>query len=768
MTINKIIKAVNFLACLFMIGLFVSIEQNNIVEVRAATDVPVANSPEGLNFKDYFVRGSFRGNGADTTNFKNGNTSIIQVTPREGSSIGAVWSAADKDNYLDLNAKQTLSMWMYFGNEKDPADGLAFILQNSGIDAISKDGNLPAKGQTMGVWGIDNDYKNTDPKKLSDSAIQNSWALEFDTHINRTLAGSDMFSNGSITGSPVGINNGFDSVVKTIVNNPSKSFSHIADNYPGSSESYLLQSGFAPSYPGAGSGPSVYWYRLAHNNLVTTYGPNSNYNFTLSNGLWHHLVINWTPPETGSTIGHLSYNLDDKIHTGEVTADNNAQPISVKDIPVDTSYFYKNATQNFTKDEGKVIWGFTGSTGDQYARNMVIFESIPSLVEGSTSTHIYNDSQGGKELSATDKDVYNNEILRFVYNVKRDSGAQDWNNIIATINLPNNVIYGSGSIKYSDGTSETIGSNELTSAQLKRTLKDLLKDKDPKSATITLVAVTYSSTPTVDTPVGATDVSFMGDNLIKYDKLQDFVIKSTPMLLSQDNPNLDIGDASSVDATGKVGYMGVSSIDNSTITMHYSLNGNKEQTTGLPSGNDGKMKITIPRTDLNDGNNTLVVYASDKDGNHSNYVSYNISKPTSAPILIDADEDMYFQTVKSNGKNQIVKRQGNWKVNIVDNAMDTSNWKLSATAVQSSGSPVLDGDLLYVDDSGISHSILNGNIIDIADKNTFPIDQIINDSTYQIANTWSPDNGILLKANSTARSGTYKYTVTWGLTDSIR
>ncbi|MFD1418657.1 L-type lectin family protein [Companilactobacillus keshanensis] len=767
MTINKVIKRINFFLIAFVIALVMSYAQNNHQDVKAA-DIPVDNAPKGLNFDDYFVKGTFRGNGANTT-FKNGDTSIIQVTPKEGSSIGGVWSnAADNiNNYFDLNSKQTLSMWMYFGYESDPADGLAFVLQNSGYGAISMDGNLPAKGQTMGVWGIDKDFNNSDPQKLADSAIQNSWALEFDTHRNIVSSGSNLFSNGYPNGSPTGVNNAFDSDVQTIVNNPSKMFSHIADNYPASAASYLRKAENMQTFPLSPFYQMVYRYQLIHNNLVTTY--NSKYNFVLSNGLWHHLVISWVPPESGSTIGHLTYSLDDEIHTGEVAAGNNAQPVNMADIPIDTSYFYKNSTQQFSKDEGKVLWGFTGSTGDQYARNMIVFESIPSIVEGSVGTNIYDDSQGGKELGSTDKNVYNYDKLRFVYNVKRDSGAMDWTNITATINLPTNTVYSGGTINYSDGTSDVIKSNELNSTSLTRKIKNLLKDKDPKSATITLNATAYSDTPTKDTTVAATDVAFTGDNLIKYTQLQDFIIKKTDLMLAPDNLNLDIGNALSIDATGKISYADASvGINNSNMTVHYSINGNTELTTTLDSGNDGKFKITVPRTSLNDGNNTLMAYATDKDGNHSNYSTYTISKPTKAPILIDADQVMHFQTVKSNGKNQTVPRQGIWKLNIIDNAIDTSQWTLSASGRQSDNSPTFDGDLMYVDNTGVSKSILNGSIIEIANKNTFPSNNIIDGSTFQIANTWAKDDGILLKANSTAKAGNYEYTITWGLTDSLR
>lgn len=769
MTINKIIKGFIIFICLFSIALILNVAQKAVL--TKAADIPVDNSPKGLNFDDYFVRGSFRGNSADTT-FKNGDTSIIQVTPKQGGSIGGVWSNDKANNYIDLNMKQTLSMWMYFGYESDPADGLAFILQNSGYDAISMDGNLPAKGQTMGVWGIDNEPLISDSQNLANKAIQNSWAMEFDTHknVNKDIASVFKDKGWDLGVNPETVNNGFDGNIISD-NRPVPMLSHIGDNYPAQASSYTSINGLVSQTGVSGPQKTAYVYQLLHRNLKFYYkapGSGATSSLNLSNGLWHHLVITWTPPESGSTIGHLSYALDDKIHTGEATAGNNAQPISQSDIPIETSYFYSNAKQQFSKSEGKVLWGFTGSTGTQYARNMVVFESIPSIVEGTVSASIFDDSQNGKELSSTDKNVYNYDQLRFVYNVKRDSGALDWTNIVANINLPKNTLYGSGTIKYSDGTSEVINSNELTTSKFSRKLKNLLKDKDPNSATITLNAVAYSSTPSKDTNVDATDVSFAGDDLIKNTQLQDFVIKTTPMILTPDKLNLDIGDASSVDATGKISYIGLSGgIDNSSITIHYSINDNSEQTTGLASGTDGKMKITVPRSSLNDGSNSLTVYASDKEGNRSNYVTYTITKPTAAPILIDADKNMYFKTVRSNGKDQTVRREGNWKLNVIDNDTNTSNWLLSATAVQAPDSNKLDGDLVYVDGLGSINSILNGSIIEIANKNNFPSDQIINNSTYQIANTWSENDGILLKAKSTAKSGTYKYTVTWSLTDSV-
>lgn len=727
----------------------------SVVQADSLTDT----APAGLNFADYFSKGTVSPNNADTTSYKNGNTSIVQVTDNAESQKGYVWSNPDKANYIDLSRKQTLSMWIFLGNELNPGDGLAFVLQNYGLNAAARnaDGTLVG-GQSMGVWGPDESYKNdTTPADLAAKGIQNSWAMEFDTFYNGNNTGYGLFNGGNVSDANYVKNNSFDGMLDLY----STYKQHLANNYPGDSATYLQHSDTT-----ANGSIRTYWYSMAHRNLKSRIG-NNNKGLNLSNGMWHHIVYTYQPPETGSTIGHMSYTFDDKVVSSANYISKVSQPISDSNIEIDTSKFYSNPTQQFSKNDSKVLWGFTGSTGSNHARNMVVFESIPSIVEGSVSADIYDDSQNSKQLSSTDDTVYNGDNMRFVYNLSRDSGEQDWKDINSTINLPDNMTYNGGTISYNDGTTEDISASELSSGKYTKTIKDLLKSGSPNKATITINGTANSSTPKSDKSVASTKANFNGSNLLKETNLQGFTIKTTTMKLTPDSTELDLGKNDSITANATASYIDSSvAMDNSKVIVHYSLNGSSENMFLLSSGSDGKVALTLNKTDLNDGKNTLMVYVTDISGNRSNSVTFNINKPTKAPILIDADSNMSFRTVHSNGKTQLVKRNGDWKLNVIDND-DKSNWKLSATAMQAADSDTFDGDLLYVDNTGVMQSILNGSIVQIADKSTFPSNFVSDGTTYQVANTWTKDDGIILKSNSTAKAGNYKYDVTWDLTDSI-
>lgn len=718
--------------------------------------------PKGLTFSDYFVKGTASPNNA-ITDRTSVNGDSIQITSPANGQKGYVWSNQDSKNYFNLNEKQTLSMWVFLGNDASPGDGLTFVLQNSGLDAAAKakDGTT-ASGQTMGTWGTDDDYtSSSSPQGVVAKAIQNSWALEFDTYENVLNSGASMFNNGS-TDKAFNGNSSFDSLL-----NINSGYSHIAYNYPAEANTYVQHSDYSATTGLFNLPTKTFWYSMLHSGLRSTPDNNKSSSLKLSNGMWHHLTFSYQPPTDGSTTGHLSYVFDDKVLAADDSVTAVKQPVSESNIPIDTSEFYKNSKQQFSSSEGKVLWGFTGSTGSNAARNMVEFESIPSLVEGSADANIYDDSQASKELSSTDNTIYNGDNVRLVYNIKRDSGEDDWTSINATINLPSDINYTGGKIVYNDNTTEDISASDLSSGTLVKSIKDLLKTNDPSGATITLNGVANSSTPETDNEIASTTADFSGSDLIKDVDLQGFTIKATTMKLTPDNTTLDIGSKSSIDANATVSYLDTSiPLDNSKITAHYKINDNSEKTQSLTSGTDGKLSISVARTDLNDGDNTVTVYVTDTDGNRSSPVTYTINKPTKVPTRIDADSDMYFKTINVSNQKQIVKRSGSWKVNVIDNG-DPSNWKLSASAIQDPSSPKLDGDLLYVDNNGISKSILDGSAIQIADKSDFPANFISDGSTYQVANTWNDNDGILLETNSDVKSGNYKYDVTWDLTDSL-
>lgn len=129
-----------------------------------------------------------------STNDASAGQQAFQITDTK-NQVGAIWSK--DDHKMDLSHDQTMSMWMYFGGSPDTVDGstgegMAFVLQNSGPDAITQGiSQKMLPGQTLGVWGLDNDTSASTSDIIAKKAIQNSWAIEFDEYNNSDTTGGN-------------------------------------------------------------------------------------------------------------------------------------------------------------------------------------------------------------------------------------------------------------------------------------------------------------------------------------------------------------------------------------------------------------------------------------------------------------------------------------------------------------------------------------------------------------------------------------------------
>ena len=185
-------------------GLFMISTLNQVV--FAATDVNPTNSvidagneqnykdalaktPKGLHWSDKdFIKANFENNSAeivDSTNPATLNTSVIKMT-NTNYQVGGIWSNLSEDNFFNIKENQTASMWLYFGSYKNsnypdslfPGDGMAFVMHNDsrGTNAHSigkdKDGTIePGNGETLGVWGTDWDWYETNTANIAKNAV---------------------------------------------------------------------------------------------------------------------------------------------------------------------------------------------------------------------------------------------------------------------------------------------------------------------------------------------------------------------------------------------------------------------------------------------------------------------------------------------------------------------------------------------------------------------------------------------------------------------
>lgn len=118
------------------------------------------------------------------------------------NSSGGVWF----NKPVSFTRSFRLEMAFFIDNTDTDSDGLTFVMQSSGLNALANQA-----GPTIGVWA---DVGGTDP--LSSGAIPQSFAIEFDTYYNNTttVLGGSMLD-------------------RDVPNSH-----HIAWNFPGSNDAY--------------------------------------------------------------------------------------------------------------------------------------------------------------------------------------------------------------------------------------------------------------------------------------------------------------------------------------------------------------------------------------------------------------------------------------------------------------------------------------------------------------------------------------------------
>lgn len=533
---------------------------NATVKDDADYKAALKTAPRGLHWNTEdtangdFVSAKFAGKAQNTAKVVNSNnpneadltssekTSVIQVT--DGTNqVGAIWSNVNNGNYFDIDHDQTASMWLYFGQSdknKYPGDGMAFVLHNDkrGVNAIAasdktinKDGNsftikdLPADGQSLGVWGPDRNPNSISALDLSTKAIQNSWAIEFDTFLDNITQNID--GTGFSFDSAYNMPNSNSTNIKDRMNQ------HIAWNYPALPDAYILDS----------MNKGQHFFKLRHNGF---HG-----NLNLVDSKWHHLTIKWIKPEPNSSIGYIDFSYNDKNPDGTpVPEDDIIRPslidgqTDVQRIPIDISKF--NFDSNL-KGDRKLYWGFTGSTGKYYENNLIIFESIPSFVDADATSSIHNDTSG-KEINKKTDTVEPKDNLTFTYKIHYNGWTKSWNNIIAKIKEPKNIIFKSGHVDFKNAKDKSF---DIDSSEFPNRNTEVTKDKetnlkfkinsndqnnplgaalshDNDTAIVTLKGIAVvNPTPSENffkPNVTSAHATFLGDNLITDTDTQEFNI----------------------------------------------------------------------------------------------------------------------------------------------------------------------------------------------------------------------------------------------------
>lgn len=260
-----------------------------------------------------------------------GPTSHDQVVAltRGMQQFGAVWST--NNHAFRLSRNQTLAAWVYLGAQAD--GGLAFVLQNDPRLLNAMPQFTTPVAETLGVFGVDTTPTQASATAVSQTAIQNSWALALS-------AGTHTQTNAQAPGQA----NSFD--VGT-------TGPYVAAGYPGAPMTYVQH-----KVTGAWGGlltPNQYAYRLARQGLLQT--PN------LTTNRWVHVTLQWDAAARTMTTSVGDRNpRTDAPQTGQ----RRTVPVNLKRVdPSQTGY---------------ARWGITATTGPHATTNpLVVLTRLPQV-----------------------------------------------------------------------------------------------------------------------------------------------------------------------------------------------------------------------------------------------------------------------------------------------------------------------------------------------------------------------------------------------------
>lgn len=691
-------------------GLGAVVLGGGVAQADTDYDNALKSAPQGISLENIFTPGTTSNNQATVVDTNTAGTQAAKVNNGK-KQFGALWSTAD--NSFDLTKNETASMWLYFGNTgKKAADGMALVFQNDGAGlAASPSFGKTVSGETLGVWGVDTDKKQSTADKLAASAIQNSWALEFDTHLNT----SSNYSNAGDADS-------FDGKLKG---------PHLAHNYPGEASTYqMVKASQLLPYPASG-----YYATQTHAGAIT-----GDYTL-LSNGAWHHLTLDWD-----ATTKQMTYTFNDKdpVTGNDQAGVSETADLDLKKIDPDNS--------------GKIRWGFTGATGDSYENNLVVMEKVPGLVNAKAHTTL-TDLQTNQTID--DGDVLKGtHQFRLDYQLDYRDGKQSWKDVAAKIQLPTSLDYDqTATIRYQNGKTSSVDLAGMTDNQASFTLGEALSADNP-TATISFTgaAADVKGPVTVDASAG----SFTAVNGVVTTDTSVFTVNPTLELnlfsLSGSSVQLEPGESATF--KGLIVIPEGVDLNNTDMTVHPTLNGTAQADFKLPAGDDnssGRFNYSVAANQLKSGTNTLKLSVEDPYGNVSNTVTYTITVPGQL-LFQQVSTKSSFEATTLTGASQKVKRTKDWQVEILDTREAGAEWSLqvAGTKFATAAGQELSGSLYYYDSDQKSPvtstpmTVMSGTSSD-------------QDDVTDVVGGWDDEAGLVLEVDGDAVQGEYSANITWTL-----
>lgn len=487
-----------------------------------------------------------------------------------------------------------------------------------------------------------------------------------------------------------------------------KKGNHIAWNYPGKKDTYF------DSLIGG--------REMVHKDVQY---PENSY---LSDDQWHNFNITWN-----ATTSTLTYQFDslDKIS-----------------IPIDVNNIFGT---------NQVYWGFTGSTGGDYANNRIVFDSVPGLVEGTVSEKIVNKSTG---LPVNNTQVSSGTTLTHTIDTEYLSGKQVWRQINVIKSLNNYVEYVPGSLRLVDmGGHDTsipdsswVGNNlNLQIGDLESTLSNYIKRLifDVK------VKPVSSNTNVNESVISA------GKNYISRsgDTSYTIISNQAPIVtLENANQEININDVTDVDVKGN--WLDT---DSESASLYYQLNEDtpilfEQDSLNDPKNTNHNYSTTILSSGLKVGTNSLKVWAVDKEGAQSNIETRTIN--VKGTLKFENIPNFDFGTFSIPLKNEMIYPLTKERIKLSDTRGSGSTWALNVKLKKLFTS--LEGnridDFYYVNQNNQQQSLQVDELVGVSNGVTqdSPIQEI----------PWSPTQGLAVELLPSNYVGEYSSELEWVLEDT--
>jgi hypothetical protein len=308
--------------------------------VLAGAPTAVAQSP---SFSDFSSTANLTLNGNAQAPVNNGTSNVLRLTPATSSQAGSAW----------FNIQQPVSggftttfQFQFSAASAPPADGIAFVIQNSSLSALGQGGGSIGYADGGGTCG----------EFLCDTGggIPSSLAVEFDT-----------YNNGSATDDPNG--------------------NHIAVQSCG-----VIEGTPQPNSPAHGT-PNDYNFPDCLIGTIASPIP------TMSDGAVHTVIIDYTPCIGDCSLGTLTVNLDGTVVlTTAVTIDNELN------LNAGAAWVgFTSGTGEFFENHDILSWTFTPHSSSS-VNNLDIPPGTTGVFSfGSFNYKVQNTTAGDMNVSVT-------------------------------------------------------------------------------------------------------------------------------------------------------------------------------------------------------------------------------------------------------------------------------------------------------------------------------------------------------------------------------